>query len=363
MDDRFQIVFFGELIGDTKAEDAARRLQSLFGVPQARARELLSGGERRVLKRDIDAIAAEQYRSALERAGLAVSVEPAEPLNPADMEANELGGPQQPERCPTCGSARMADGECLDCGMPRNATAGPRKVPAAHGLSWVARGFWHFRTGALAWVLITVIFVALSIAVGLIPFVAGVVVTILSPILAGGVMLGAHEQDQGRALRVEHLFAGFAANAGPLALIGLLYLAGTIVVAVVAAIMLATAMAPLMSATGSELARMQDAEALFELVGPWVLATVLVASLLFVPLIMAVLFAPALVVLDGLRPAEAMRLSFAGCLINVLPFLLYGLIALALAFLGALPFGLGLLVVWPTLMAAVYAAYRDIYHG
>jgi uncharacterized membrane protein len=56
-----------------------------------------------------------------------------------------------------------------------------------------------------------------------------------------------------------------------------------------------------------------------------------------------------------------MKLSFAGCLKNVLPFLVYGIAGLVLLFLGAIPLGLGILVVWPTLTAAIYVAYRDIY--
>jgi uncharacterized membrane protein len=78
---------------------------------------------------------------------------------------------------------------------------------------------------------------------------------------------------------------------------------------------------------------------------------------------MALLFAPALVTMDGLGAAAAMKLSFAGCLKTWLPFLIYGLIGLVMVMLGALPFGLGLLVVGPILTAAIYVAYRDIYFG
>jgi uncharacterized membrane protein len=73
------------------------------------------------------------------------------------------------------------------------------------------------------------------------------------------------------------------------------------------------------------------------------------------------LFSPALVLLDGMGPMEAIRQSFHGSLKNMLPLSVYGLVALGLLFLGAIPLGLGLLVVWPILTAAIYAAYRDIY--
>jgi uncharacterized membrane protein len=107
----------------------------------------------------------------------------------------------------------------------------------------------------------------------------------------------------------------------------------------------------------------QDPEVVFELMGPSLLLALLVSSLLVVPLLMAALFAPALVILDGLAATDAMKQSFSGCMKNMLPFLIFGLIGLLLVMLGSLPFGLGLFVVWPILMAAVYVAYRDIFYG
>jgi uncharacterized membrane protein len=105
----------------------------------------------------------------------------------------------------------------------------------------------------------------------------------------------------------------------------------------------------------------QDPATLLQVLGPGVLIGLLVGLLLFIPLSMAMLFSPALVLLDGMGPMEAIRQSFHGSLKNMLPLSVYGLAALGLLFLGAIPLGLGLLVVWPILTAAIYAAYRDIY--
>jgi uncharacterized membrane protein len=58
---------------------------------------------------------------------------------------------------------------------------------------------------------------------------------------------------------------------------------------------------------------------------------------------------------------EAMKESFAGCLKNIMPFLIYGLVALVFAILAAIPFGLGWLLLGPVLIGSVYASYRDIY--
>ena len=56
-----------------------------------------------------------------------------------------------------------------------------------------------------------------------------------------------------------------------------------------------------------------------------------------------------------------MKASFIGSLKNVLPFLLYGIIAMVAGVIASLPVGLGWLVLGPVLTASVYTSYRDIY--
>ncbi|MBS1203060.1 MAG: hypothetical protein H6R22_1569 [Chromatiaceae bacterium] len=104
-----------------------------------------------------------------------------------------------------------------------------------------------------------------------------------------------------------------------------------------------------------------DPEAMAGL-GPMVLMPVLLGLLVAVPIAMAILFAPALVALNDVPVLRALELSFIGCWRNILPFLVYGLVALGLVFVGSIPFGLGLLVVFPLLTIAIYLAYRDIYY-
>ena len=56
-----------------------------------------------------------------------------------------------------------------------------------------------------------------------------------------------------------------------------------------------------------------------------------------------------------------MAASFRGCLRNVVPFLLYGLIGFGLAIVASIPFGLGWLVLGPVTMATIYTSYCDIF--
>jgi uncharacterized membrane protein len=87
----------------------------------------------------------------------------------------------------------------------------------------------------------------------------------------------------------------------------------------------------------------------------------LIALLLIVPLGMSIWFAPALAALHELTAFEAMKLSFRGCLRNVLPFLSYGLAAIVLAIVASIPLGLGWLLLIPVACCSVYAGYRDIF--
>ncbi|HYY60759.1 MAG TPA: BPSS1780 family membrane protein, partial [Burkholderiales bacterium] len=100
-----------------------------------------------------------------------------------------------------------------------------------------------------------------------------------------------------------------------------------------------------------------------QLVGVAVTAVIafLLILALMLPLVMATWFAPALIVLQDMGVGAAMKASFNGCLKNILPFLLYGLLALIAGVVASIPFGLGWLVLLPVLTASVYTSYRDIY--
>jgi uncharacterized membrane protein len=76
---------------------------------------------------------------------------------------------------------------------------------------------------------------------------------------------------------------------------------------------------------------------------------------------MAYWFAPALVVLNGEQPVEALRKSFAASSRNLGAFLLYGLIYIGLAIVATIPMGLGWLVLGPMLVGSCYAGWRTIF--
>ncbi|MBL8439647.1 MAG: hypothetical protein JNK96_00340, partial [Betaproteobacteria bacterium] len=84
-------------------------------------------------------------------------------------------------------------------------------------------------------------------------------------------------------------------------------------------------------------------------------------SIAMIPLIMAMWFAPALVYFNAMAPIAAMKASFAACVANWLPFLVFSIILTVLCFFATLPLGLGFLVLLPVFSGALYASYRDVF--
>ena len=230
--------------------------------------------------------------------------------------------------------------------------AGGRGLDAARGWAWIAEGFQLFKRKAGTWILITIVLGVIFIGLGLIPVVGALASWALYPVFAGGIMLGCDSLAREGELEFGHLFAGFRSRAGDLVVIGLLSIVAWIIVII--PIILAMGASAFFATMGG------DPDALAA-IGPGVVVAWLLVMGLAVPVYMALWFAPALVVLRGIPPIEALKQSFRGCLRNVVPFFLYGIVAMVLGMIAVIPLGLGLLVLMPVIMASVYVAFRDIF--
>ena len=245
----------------------------------------------------------------------------------------------------------------------------PRAVDPGRGASWWTEG-WRLYTPAVGvWLLITLVMVGLFFVVGLIgliPFLGqllGLGFQIVMPVFFGGLMLGCRALDRGNPLLLSHLFAGFSQRTGPLIVLGLIYTGlALLIAAIVIGMMLAIFGVALLGMLTGAADPSQTGVALGSVVVA-VLLGILFFLLLLLPLIMAIWFAPALVMLGGLTPGAALKASFSGCLRNVVPFLVYAVIGIVLAILATIPFGLGWFVLGPVIYATVYAGYCDIFEG
>ena len=92
------------------------------------------------------------------------------------------------------------------------------------------------------------------------------------------------------------------------------------------------------------------------------LLAVLVVIALSLPLSMAMLYAPALIVLADSEVVPALKTSFFACLKNVLPFLIWGVMIMVLGIAATIPLALGWLLLGPVMMVSLYISYRDVFH-
>lgn len=232
----------------------------------------------------------------------------------------------------------------------------PRGVPAGNGMSWIGAGWKLFTKAWLMWIVSILVVFVLAIVISLVPFIGSIVFQILTPVFTAGFIVACRSLEKGGEFEIEHLFAGFKVNFVPLMLVGLLYLVGWIAIFLIAAVFVGFGViGSFMTGNSSDMTSALMGSGMSMVLGG------LVILALMVPLLMFYWFAPALVIMHNTPPVAAMTASFRGCLRNIVPFLLYGIVMSVLGILAAIPFGLGLLAWVPLAITSTYAAYRDIY--
>jgi uncharacterized membrane protein len=228
---------------------------------------------------------------------------------------------------------------------------GGQSRPASHGWSWIAEGWELFRRQPGMWIGIVLIAFVIFIGAAMIPIVGGLATTLFGPVFAAGIMIGCKALDTGGELEIGHLFAGFKERTGTLVAVGALYLAAVVVVMLVVGLMMGVGFTAMMGGDPQAMGAM----------GMTMVLAMLVMFALLLPAVMAIWLAAPLVVFHEHGAVDAMKGSFAGCLKNILPFLVYSIVMFVLAIVATLPLALGWLALGPVFAASVYTSYRDIY--
>jgi uncharacterized membrane protein len=227
-----------------------------------------------------------------------------------------------------------------------------RGVPFENGWSWLAAAWSIFKRAAGVWIGMIIVLCLIYIVLGVLPVLGALASLVAGPVFTGGLMLASRTIDQGGEAQFTQLFGGFKHRFGSLVGVGVLYLVGF------AAILLIVFLA-----AGASIMTVAKATSPEEVMaaGAGLLLAALIFLALLVPLLMAVWFAPPLIVFHDVGSIAAMQASFAGCLRNMLPFLLYGIVWFIASIVASIPFGLGWLVLGPVTVASIYTAYKDIY--
>jgi hypothetical protein len=226
-----------------------------------------------------------------------------------------------------------------------------KTVEAGRGASWLLDGFDYFKADPLPWlgtVLILLIINAISAKI----VILGLAFGLVFPVVVAGLLLGCRAHDTGGNFRINHLVEGFSGNVAQLVLSGVLLLVAFVIAGFIAGL-IGGVMFGGTAIGGGEVSPFQ--------VGAGLLFVVLIMAALSIPILMAGWFAAALIVFNKLDAVQALQESFKACLRNIVPFLVYGLVGLALAVLATIPFGLGWFILMPMTFASIYIAYKDIF--
>lgn len=232
----------------------------------------------------------------------------------------------------------------------------PRKVAASQGFQWVVAGFRLYRKNPLLLSAAFGLLFGVVMALGLIPVVGGSLSELASPLMVAGFMAAYRALDEGRELELPQFLAGVQGPAIPLMTVGAVQLLGTLLIGQV---MLGMGFDP---QAVMKAAQSQKDPAAMQAILNQAMPAVLTGLVLFIPLIMATWFAPALILFGGARPATALGVSlravvknWAAWLVNIFT------LGLLLFFAALVPMLLGLLVAMPVLFGSLYASYQAIF--
>jgi hypothetical protein len=259
----------------------------------------------------------------------------------------------------------------------------------SRGIHWFKEAYAMLSMHRLRWVTLLLMYYLLLGVIDLVPYVGQLAVPLLKPVFAVGFLAAAWAQERGHAPEPRQLFEGFRSNLWALLPLGLFLLLGILLAISGSALLdggklvsfLTNPPAP--PAEGAEAPA--DAPTADSVLGESrVQAGMLFAGLLGVPVVLALWFAPALVVFQDCGAGQAIATSLRAALANWQPILVYGVLVF---FWGGLvpgvsatliamiaPKSIGFIVVLlgllpyvclftATLHISDYVAYRDIFHA
>ena len=228
----------------------------------------------------------------------------------------------------------------------------PRAVSPGNGIKWLSDGFTLLKQDLGTWVLTMIIGFVIMIILSIIPLI-NIIVGLTTYAWVGGLMLGCKAQNDGKKFEINYLFKGFSTNFWSLVLT---YVIVMIISLVVMFLTLGSMFSQIFMASFSGQPPSPDMFSIEGFVLP-----VLIAMAILIPVMMAAWFAPILIVVNNLGAIQAMTQSFKGCIKNVIPFLLYGILGFVIVLVAMIPFGLGLLIAVPLFYTSTFCAYKDIF--
>ena len=198
--------------------------------------------------------------------------------------------------------------------------AEPRAVPAVMGFKWIGKGWGLMKPDLGMWILMLLTVMVFNILISFLPFIGGIINTLLSPVFAGGMLMALRGAEQGQRVQFSSLFAGFSTRFAPLLGLGALNLAMWLIVVTCLGVLFWSFFA----IYGADVATV-DLPSSFSSTA--VLLAVLLGFIGFAVISMLLWFATPLVALQDVPVFKALGMSMKACLRNIVPLLLYSLAA------------------------------------
>jgi hypothetical protein len=267
----------------------------------------------------------------------------------------------------------------------------PREIAFARhdgrrGLDWLRMSYALFRRKPVPWLLLVLAYYFVLLAIKMVPFAGGLAAVVMKPVFAVGFLAAAWNQERGTAPSPRHLFQGFHSNLGALIPLGLVLLAGIALAFGATALvdggrLLGLFIDPAPADLDQEAAAQRFADTLGD---ARVQLAMVFGALCALPTILALWWAPALVVFQDAGVAVALRTSLRACIANWRALLRYSvsvffftvIVPSLLSWLIPLLFPQSLyalaaaLILLPytacfvaTLQISDYVSYRDVFHG
>lgn len=248
--------------------------------------------------------------------------------------------------------------------------------PATRGVAWLREAYAMLSRARLQWILLLMAYYIVMGLIDLVPFIGQLAVPVLKPVFAVGFLAAAWSQERGGKPEPRQLFQGFRANLGALLPLGIFLLIG------ISLAVLASALVD-----GGKLVDLLSGKAKFDedtFAGGAIQRGMLFAAACALPVMLALWYAPALVVFHGCTAGVALVLSLRACFANWRPLSVYGVMvafygvavpgmvmgllgfllpAMAGLFISVMVLTPYLFLVIATLHISDYVSYRDIFHA
>ncbi|OBU86253.1 BPSS1780 family membrane protein [Chromobacterium subtsugae] len=210
-----------------------------------------------------------------------------------------------------------------------------REVPPGQGWRWIVDGYQLFRQQKLAWVLMGIAYLAISVLCSLFATIGQALLTVSMPLFTSGYLLAASKQHRGETVKASDLFLGWKLRLREMASYCLLML-------------------PIVCASQYITHHMiESSGAQHQLL--------ILGQVLLVLFGIACMFVVSLITFKQIKLWPALKLSVSAVQKNWCPLLVYFLAILLLAMLSVFTLGLALLVLFPVIYLSQYMAWRDIF--